>query len=249
MANVFNEAQHEYRSARTRDLVARGWPYAAAVGVALVLAALGFWAWSAYADSQAAHASKLYAQGLAAAQADHAPEARRDFEAIGGGAPAAYRALSLMQQAGLDLKAHRRADALRRLDQAAHAAPDRILGDAAALEAAFVAMDTQPLPEVENRLAPLMEARRPYRDMAREALATAKLAAGRPRDARADFQLLVLSQDASDQARQRAQAALVMIDSGAAAAVPAAAKAELALPPLPPLPPAPAGAGAIPGAE
>lgn len=246
MADAFQDADQAYRSARMRDVMSRGWPYAAAVAAALVLAALGFWAWIAYSGAQAARASKLYADAVAAAQAGRTDAARRGFDGIGVGAPAAYRALALMQEAGLDLKANRPAAALTRLDQASHAVPDRIIGDAAALEAAYVAMDTQPLSNVENRLAPLLEPRRPYRDMAREALATAKLAAGRAREARGDFQLLVLSQDVSDQARQRAQAALAMIDSGAAASVPPVTKAELALPPLTP---APAGAGAIPGAQ
>ena len=246
MADAFHDADEAYRSARMRDVMSRGWPYAAAVGVALVLGALGFWAWSAYSGAQSARASKLYADAVTAAQAGRSDEARRDFDGVAAAAPSAYRALALMQEAGLDLKANRPAAALTRLDQASHGAPDRIIGDAAALEAAYVAMDTQPLSNVENRLAPLLEPRRPYRDMAREASATAKLAAGRPREARGDFQLLVLSQDASDQARQRAQAALSMIDSGAAASIPAVIKAELALPPLPP---APAGAGAIPGAQ
>ena len=245
LADAFHDADEAYRSARTRDLLSRGWPAAAAVAAALVLGVLGFLAWSAYSGAQGARASKAYADAVAAAQAGRSDEARRDFESIGAGAPPAYRALALMQEAGLDLKANKAPMALNRLDQATHATPDRILSDAAALEAAYVAMDTKPLSNVENRLAPLMETRRPYRDMAREALATAKLAAGRPREARGDFQLLVLSQDASDQARQRAQAALAMIDSGAAAAVPAVVKAELALPPLPP---AAAGA-AIPGAQ
>ena len=234
VADVFNEADQDFRAARTRDLFSRGWPYAAAVAVAVLLAALGFMAWSAYADAQAAKASKLYAQGLAAAQAGDDAGARRAFQQIGGAAPASYKTLALMQQAGLSLRANKPADALRMLDEADHAAPGRILGDAAALEAAFIAMDTQPLSNVENRLQPLLEPKRPYRDMAREALATAKLAAGRGAEARRDFQLLVLSQDVSDSSRQRAQAALAMIDSGEAAAVPAAVKAELALPPLPP---------------
>lgn len=246
MADVFNEADQQYRAAQTRDLVARGWPYAAAVAVALVLAALGFWAWSAYADAQAAKASNLYAQGLAAAQAGNDAGARSAFDQIGGAAPASYKALALMQEAGLSLKANKPAEALALLDQASHAAPGRILGDAAALEAAFIAMDSQPLSSIENRLQPLMDAKRPYRDMAREADATAKLVAGRTAEAKRDFQLLVLSQDVSDAARQRAEAAMAMIDSGAAASVPAAVKAELALPPLPP---APAGAAAVPGAQ
>jgi hypothetical protein len=246
VADVFNQVDSDYRAARMRDLVARGWPYAAAALVAVVVVILGFVAWSRHADAEAARASQRYAAGFAAAQAGRTDEARRDFaEVAGGGAPPAYRTLALMQQAGLDLKTDRPADALRLLDEAARTAPDRILGDAAALQAAYLAMDTRPLPEVENRLAPLLDAKRPYRDMAREALAIAKLAAGRPQEARRDLQLLVLSQDVSEPARARAQAALAMIDSGAAATLPAAARALAALPP----PHGPAGPDAAIGAQ
>ncbi len=231
MADVFNQVDSDYRAARMRNLVARGWPYAAAALVALIAVILGFVAWNRHADAQAAKASQSYAQGFAAAQAGRLDEARGDFQAVvGAGAPPAYRTLALMQQAGLSLKADKPSDALRLLDEAARTAPDRILGDAAALQAGYVAMDTRPLSEVENRLTPLLDPKRPYRDMAREALAVAKLAAGRPLEARRDLQLLVLSQDVSDAARQRSQAALAMIDSGAAAGLPAAARALAALP-------------------
>jgi hypothetical protein len=76
---------------------------------------------------------------------------------------------------------------------------------------------------------------------AREALALARLAAGRTREARSDFQVLSLAQDVSDQARARAKYVMALIDSGSAAALPAAVKAAAALPPGPALLPGAAG--------
>jgi len=117
--------------------------------------------------------------------------------------------------------------------QAADAAPDPIVGDAARLKSAFALLDTAPYAELEGRLKPMTEEGRPYRNQAREALAFAKLAAGNLAGARSDF--LVLSQvlDAGESTRFRAQAALAVIDSGSAKATPAIAKqAASMLPPM-----------------
>jgi hypothetical protein len=82
----------------------------------------------------------------------------------------------------------------------------------------------------------------PYRVQAREALAFAKLMAGNTTGARSDFVVIAQSLDAPEGARQRANAAKDLIDSGSAKSVAAAAKAAAALPPsLPVAPGAPEG--------
>ena len=248
LADLLHDADDAYRAQRLRSLAARGWPYALAVLATALLAALGFWLWTRHAEAQGARASITYADGLAALQANRPADADKAFAQVADAGPGAYRALALMQRAGVKLSAHRPADALRFLDEAAHVAPDRVIGDAARLEAAYVAMDSESPGRAEGRLQPLLDAKGPYRQMAREALGAAKLAGGRPAEARRDFQLLSLSQDVSDNTRARAQAALAMIDGGSAKVVSAAVKAELALPPLPDAP-AGAGAGAPPGAQ
>lgn len=95
--------------------------------------------------------------------------------------------------------------------------------------------------DLEGRLTPLMADGRPYRLSAREALAYAKLMAGKTSEARDDFVYLTQVLDASQGLRQRAGAAVSLIDSGSAAAIPAAVKAAAALPP-----PAPAMPGELP---
>lgn len=77
----------------------------------------------------------------------------------------------------------------------------------------------------------LMEEGRPYRVQAREALAFAKLNAGDMAGARGDFVVLSQLLDASQGAQARAQAAIGMIDSGSAKAVPAVVKEAANLPP------------------
>jgi hypothetical protein len=117
------------------------------------------------------------------------------------------------------------------LDEAAEAAPDPIIGDAARLKSAFALLDTAPLSEMEGRLKPLMEEGRPYRVQAREALAFAKLRAGDLKGARSDFVLLSQGLDASQGVQARAQAAIGLIDAGSAKAVPSVVQAAITLPP------------------
>src|SRR5262249_29922911 len=116
-------------------------------------------------------------------------------------------------------------------DQAAEAAPDTLLGDAARLKSALAILDTAPFIEVEGRLAPLVKQDRPYWVQAREALAFARLLKGDGKGARGDFVVIQGSLDAPDSARQRAAAAISLIASGSAKMVAPTVKAELAAPP------------------
>ena len=99
-------------------------------------------------------------------------------------------------------------------------------------------LDRAPLAQTLGRLQPLMATGRPYRQLAREASAMAKLANGRLAEARSDLTLLTLEQDVSENTQTRARAALSMIDSGTAAVIAPAVKAGLALPSVPTPPPA-----------
>src|SRR5437588_4437178 len=127
-----------------------------------------------------------------------------------------------MQLAGAKLAGGKDADtkaAVALFDQAAAAAPDDILGDAARLKSAFAILDTAPFAEVEGRLAPLMKDGHPYRVQAREALAFAKLMKGDVAGARSDFVVITGTLEAPEGARQRARAAMGLIDSGSAKGV------------------------------
>ena len=56
-----------------------------------------------------------------------------------------------------------------------------LIADAARLKSALALMDTAPYADIETRLKPLLDEKRPYRIAAREALAMAKLKAGKYR--------------------------------------------------------------------
>ena len=178
-------------------------------------------------------ASEQYAAAQSAlAQGDRA-KAVQLYSEVAKSPAKAYRALALMQL-GASKIATGKPDDLKQavvyFDQAAAAAPDDILGDAARLKSAFAILDTAPFSEVEGRLAPLMKDGHPYRVQAREAFAFAKLMKGDTAGARSDFVVITGTLEAPEGARQRAQAAIGLIDSGSANSVPAAVKAVLSQP-------------------
>jgi hypothetical protein len=178
-------------------------------------------------------------------------KARQLWTEVSKSQASAYKALSLMHLAAYELNAKKTSEAVKLLDEAAGAASDPIVADAARLKSALALLDTAPLSELEGRLKPLMEDGRPYRVQAREALAFAKLRAGDTAGARGDFVLISQSLDAAQGAQARAQAAISMIDSGSAKAVGGVVKSAIALPPQPAFDPAALGLppGAVPSPQ
>ncbi len=233
MADVFGEVDEQIRSLRVETIIRQGWPFAAAAAGALIIGAVGLWGWSQHEASEDAHASVLYQGALDELAKGQKPQADRDFAAVAASAPPGYRALALMQQAQARLDANRTNEAVRLMDQAAKIAPDTILGDAARLKAALAVMDEGDGKAAESRLTQLTGAKAPFRALALEALAMARLQVGDVKQARSDFQVLTLSQDVSQSAQARAHAALDLIQSGSASALAAAAKSAAALPPQP----------------
>jgi hypothetical protein len=200
--------------------------------VALV-AALGYWGWQQYRLQVTNKASEAYNGALDAQQRGDDAEAAKRFNDAANAGSRAYKSMALMQLGAMKLASGSPADvkqAVAYFDQAADAAPDDLFGDAARLKSALAILDTAPFVEVEGRLAPLLKEGRPYRVQAREALAFAKLLKGDDKGARSDFVVIQGSLDAPDSARQRAGAAISLIDSGSAKMVGPTVKAALAMP-------------------
>ncbi len=235
MTDIFEEVEEQLRSDRYQQLLIRIWPWLAGVACALLLAALAWWGYDTWRNKEAAKASEVYAAALDKLAAGDAKGAYDGFGQAAKSASRGYQALSLMQQGAIRLGDGKAEDAVKLFDQAASAAPDPIVADMARLKSAFALMDTAPFSAMQERLTPLIDPKRPYHVAAREALAMARLKAGRLKEARADFVVLSLLPDAPDAVHQRAQMAREAIDSGAAAGLPASIKAAVAAPPLPPV--------------
>lgn len=226
--------------------MARTWlPIGAGVLVVALVAALGWWGWQSYMTNQADKASAAYDRGMTALQANNPSGADAAFAEAAKSGNGAYKALALMQQAGIAVSANKTQDAVKLFDDAAKAAGDPIIADAAALKAAFLLMDTAPLADIQKRLEPLADDKRPLHAFAQEAQAMALLQHGKTAEARQIFVQLQLGQNVPDDIRQRAQAGVQAIDSGTAAGLAAIVRAAVALP-TPTAAPAAAQAQAAP---
>jgi hypothetical protein len=239
LTDLFDEVEEQLRSDRYRTLARKALPWILAVMAAGLLAFLAVWGWQRYREQIANKASEEYSAALEALAKGDQAGAEKLWIDVSKSPAKAYKSLSLMQLGALKIAADKPKEAVALFDQAAAAAPDDMLGDAARLKSAFAVLDTAPFKDVEARLTPLMQEGHPYRVQAREALAFAKLMAGNTTGARSDFVVIAQSLDAPDGARQRANAAKDLIDSGSAKAVAPAARAAAALPP--PTPVAPGG--------
>jgi hypothetical protein len=234
LSDLFEEVEEQLRSDRYQALARKGAPWVVALAAAALIAALGVWGWQQYRQQTTDKASIEYAQALDAQAQGNNAQAVKLFGDVAKSPSKVYKSLALMQLGGAKIASGKPEDvkaAVALFDQAAAAAPDDILGDAARLKSAFAVLDTAPFAEVEGRLAPLMKDGHPYRVQAREALAFAKLLKGDAAGARRDFVVIAGTLDSPEGARQRAQAAIGLIDSGSAKSVAPAVKAAEALPP------------------
>ena len=244
VADVFEEVESELRADRYRSMVRRVLPWVLVLTLAVLAAFAGVWGYDTWRRNQAGKASETYAQALEAFAGNPA-RAEQLFRQVSESGSPVYEALALQQLAAMKVAANRPREAVPLFDQAAEASPEPGLEDAARLKAAMIVMDYAPIAEVERRLTPLIADGRPYRLAAREALGMARIAAGRPQDARRDFLVLSQDLDAPQATQSRAQAMMAAIDSGAAAQVRAILQASPA-PALPTAPAAPAATGAAP---
>lgn len=231
MVDIFDEVEEEERARRWQELARKYLPWVAGA-ILLAFAIWGAWyGWERWQSARAAKASETYAEGLVALERGALAAAETAFTEVSTSGPGTYKSLALQQRAGIALRADDTTKALSLLDEAAKATKAPLVADAAALKAAMLVLDTAPYADVERRLTPLTGEERPFRATAREALALAKIAAGRTKEARDDFVVLSSSLDAPEGLKQRAAAAIQAIDSGSAARAPAIAKAAAALPP------------------
>lgn len=252
MTDVFEEVEEEIRSERLKRL-ARNWlPIVGGILLVALIGALAWWGWQSFETSRANAGSVAYQRGLEALQAGDSAGAETAFGEAAEKGNGAYKALSLQQRAGIAAQANRIPDAIALFDDAAKATREPILHDTAVYKSALLMMDNgATLADLEAKLAPLTKEGRPLIPFAQEALGLARLQFNKPAEAREVFVLLTLGQDVPDSVRQRAQAAIGMIDTGLASGLPAIVAAQAAAAAAPPAAPqAPAApAPAVPAQE
>ena len=231
MTDLFEEVEEQLRTDRYKQFARKVMPWFIGGAAALVVATLGYWGYDTYRTGQVSKAADQYAAAIEAFTANDREKARQLWTEVSKAQSGAYKSLSLMHLAAYAVEQKKTDEAVKLYDEAAKVATDPLVGDAARLKSAFALLDTASLKDMEARLKPLMEEGHPYRVQAREALAFAKLNAGDLAGARGDFVVLSQLLDAPQGAQARAQAAIGLIDSGSAKAVPAVVKEAAILPP------------------
>lgn len=244
MVDVFSEVDEQLREERLRSFMRTAVPLFIVTAVLCVIVVAAVWGVQAWQSSQSAKASQAYQDALdTATKGDDAKAFQMFGDLASHGGP--YQALALMQQAGLRVDENKPAEAAALFDKAAAAAKSPMIADMAALKSAYAQLDTAPLAQMEAQLTPLTAAGRPYRVQAREALAMARLAAGKGAAAKADLIAISNAIDTPDSARQRAQALVALIDSGSGANLKKLEEAAKTATPIP-LPQAPGAAPQAP---
>ena len=231
MTDLFEEVEEQLRTDRYKQFARKVMPWFIGGAAALVVATLGYWGYDTYRTGQVSKAADQYAAAIDAFTANDREKARQLWTEVSKAQSGAYKSLSLMHLAAYAVEQKKTDEAVKLYDEAAKVSTDPLVGDAARLKSAFALLDTASLKDMEARLKPLMEEGHPYRVQAREALAFAKLNAGDLAGARGDFVVLSQLLDAPQGAQARAQAAIGLIDSGSAKAVPAVVKEAAILPP------------------
>jgi outer membrane protein assembly factor BamB len=233
VVDVFDEVEEQLRSDRYKTLALKALPWIGAATVAVVIGVGGYWGWTTYQTKEAAKASDSYQAALEVMGREGVrPRASRPCRRSPRAARTATRPGPDAHGRHPPRRGQDQAEAVGYFDEAAKLSSDPVIGDLARLKSAFALMDTASFKDIEARLTPLAGEKSPYRVKAKEALAFAKLQAGDTKGAREDFSVLAnLLDNSSDEVRQRAQAAMQMIDAGSAKDLAAVVKASIALPP------------------
>ena len=242
MVDVFEEVDEQLRADRAEVLFRRYLPWIAGGLVVGLVVALLVWAVESYTEKKTAQASTLYAQGMETLAKGDTAGALKQFNDATKTSSGAYRSLALQQVAAIDLDQGKLDLSTKAFADAANADHEPVLADAARLKSAYAILDTASYADVEKLLKPLTDPKRPYSPLAKEALALAKLRAGKVSEARADFVVLSLLPTAPDDLHERARAAVGLIDGSGAGQIAEAVKDAVATPTNPLFPQiAPAG--------
>ncbi|MCR5880280.1 tetratricopeptide repeat protein [Phenylobacterium sp. J367] len=154
MTDLFEEVEEQLRSDRYRTLARKVLPWVLAALAAALIASLAWWGWTSWRDRESAKASEQYAAALDAFAQGDSIRAATLWTDVSKSPSAAFKTLALMQLGGLQVAEDKTQGAVTYFDQAADAAPDNILGDAARLKSALALLDTAPYAELEKRLTP-----------------------------------------------------------------------------------------------
>jgi hypothetical protein len=214
MADIFQEVDDEVRRDKALEFWQKYQNLILAIAVLIVLAAAGFRYWQ-YEKEKAEQASGDRLQAaIAAIEAGKLNEANGGLAKLAAEAPAGYRVLAQMTEAG-DKAASNPQASIAAFDAiAGDASIDPLFRDAARLRAAFLRLD-QPSEEQGGAaaLTSLAGGEGPYRDIARLALGAVALSRGEYDDAAKQLEQVLGDQEATPIERQLAERWLGLVAS------------------------------------
>ena len=232
VVDIFDEVDEELRAEKAQAVLKRYGGLIVATAVAVVIGVGGWqgWQWWQLRQDQAAASFYLAAMRIAdtiapdpaaagnPATAEKRARALAGFAAVAAEAPAGYRSLARLRQAGLNADAGDLRGAISLWDQVAgDSTADPLLRDLANLTSVMRQIDTADPAQLAARLRPMAVATNPWHAMAEEQLALLDIRQGRVAVAKETLGRLARDTAAPIGVRSRAGALLARLDATAAA--------------------------------
>ncbi|MGH6827489.1 MAG: tetratricopeptide repeat protein [Rhizomicrobium sp.] len=209
MSDIFREVEEDVRREKLGKLWKAYGDYIIALGAIVILGIAGFEFWQRYEASQRAKASVAF---MAAQRISDPKSAAEAFAVLAKSAPAGYRLLARMEQAGNLLATGQRAAAIELYKEIANEQTGG-LGDVARLRAGWASADTASRTELQTLLAPLQTAPL-WKPMADEILAYSDYRAHDYLKATLDFEALSTDPASPGALKVRARAMAQFLEQG-----------------------------------
>src|SRR5262245_39562608 len=162
---------------------------------------------------KAQEAGTRFEAALATAQAGKHEEAEAAFAKIAADSPSGYRTLARFREAA-ELALRDRAAAVKAYDaMAADRGLGQTLQDLAAVRGALLLVDSGPAGDIQTRLEPLTEAKRPFRHSARELIALAAWRSGDVKTAKRWFDMIMTDAETPSGTRSRIEMMMALADA------------------------------------
>jgi hypothetical protein len=205
MSDIFREVDEEFRRSQAEALWKRYSNVILAACTILVLAVAGwrFYEWRKEQAAQAAGAR--FEEALQLIQTGKTADGEAALAKIAAEPGSIYSTLAQFRAAA-ELSKKDAPGAIRAFDQIANITTlDAGLRDVARLRSATLAVDAEPLSDIERRLAPLLTAGNVWRHPANELLAAAALKANNLDKARSALDAIIIDRDAPASIKARAE--------------------------------------------
>lgn len=203
---LLRELEDEHRRAQLVKLWKTYQPFVFAGAFAIVAGVGGYKIYENQTQQRQAAQGARFEDGLKAAEAANADEARKAFTDLAENGSKGYAALARLQLAAADAKAGNTAAAVATYDAVADdGSADSLLRGFARLQAATLRSGTADWTEMQNRLNDLVGDKSPWRFSARELWGVAAMKAGKLDEARRAFEQLLTEPGTPPSIGQRAQ--------------------------------------------